>query len=207
MKKSYKPVGYERVPGEKKYDHKKDEETSIWKSLCALLVVTMLLVISILACATYACNLRKVYAAGQDTGYIYIEQTEDEDVIRFTEEIGSRYGICPELLQAMVFYESSNDPKVKSAGRDTGYMQVNPKWHRERMDKLGVTDLTDGYSNILVGTDYLAELAEEYEDISLVLMKYNGDSKADKLYKQGEMSEYAEKILSLSAELERLHGK
>lgn len=206
MKKRYKPVGYERVPGEKKRDHKKNKETSIWKSLCALLAVTMLLVIFILACVTYACNLRKVYAAGQDIGYMYIEQTENEIVIRYTEEIGEKYGICPELLQAIVFYESSNDPKAKNGG-DTGYMQVNKKWHKDRMDKLGVKDLTDGYSNILVGTDYLAELAEEYEDISLVLMKYNGDSKADKLYKQGEMSEYAEKILNLSAELERLHGK
>lgn len=154
-----------------------------------------------------AYNLHEVFAAGQEDGYITIEQTEDPEVIRFTEEIGSRYGICPELLQAMVFYESSNNPKAKSAGGDTGYMQVNKKWHKDRMDRLGVEDLTDGYGNILVGTDYLAELAEKYEDIPLVLMKYNGDSKADKLFQEGKMSDYAEKILSLSAKLERAHGK
>lgn len=173
---------------------------TVWKVLCIAVGAALLTML-----CSGAHNLHEVFAAGK--GYINIEQTEDATVIRFTEEIGSRYGICPELLQAITFYESSNDPKVKSLGGDTGYMQVNPRWHKDRMDKLGVTDLTDGYSNILVGTDYLAELAEEYEDISLVLMKYNGDSKADKLYKQGEMSEYAEKILNLSAELERLHGK
>lgn len=171
-----------------------------WKALCIAVGAALL---TMLCSSAY--SLHEVFAAGK--GYINIEQTEDATVIRYTEEIGARYGICPELLQAIVFCESSNNPKVKSAGGDTGYMQVNPKWHRERMDKLGVTDLTDGYSNILVGTDYLAELAEEYEEISLVLMKYNGDSRAGKLYSEGKMSEYAEKILSLSAELERLHGK
>lgn len=175
---------------------------TIWKALCIAVGAAL---ITMLCSSAY--NLQKVFAAGQDKGYITIEQTEDEDVIRFTEEIGNRYGICPELLQAIVFYESSNNPMVKSAGGDTGYMQVNKKWHKDRMDRLGVTDLTDGYGNILVGTDYLAELAGKYEDISLVLMKYNGDSKAEKLYEQGKMSEYAEKILSLAGELERLHGK
>jgi len=179
----------------------------VWKSVCAAFVGAMLMMIFILACITYVCNLKKVYAAGQDKGYIYIEETEDANVIRYTEEIGAKYGICPELLQAMVFYESSNNPKVKSPGGDTGYMQINKKWHKDRMKRLGVQDLTDGYGNILVGADYITELAEKYEDMPLVLMKYNGDSRADKLYQQGKMSEYAEKILNLSQELERLHGK
>lgn len=185
----------------------KNEEASVWKSVCAVFIGTLLIMVFILACVTYVCNLQKVYAAGQEKGYIYIEETEDADVIRYTEEIGAKYGICPELLQAMVFYESSNNPKVKSSGGDTGYMQINKKWHKDRMKRLGVQDLTDGYGNILVGADYLAELSEEYEDIPMVLMKYNGDSKADKLYRQGKMSDYAEKILDLSQELERLHGK
>lgn len=171
----------------------------IWKVLC---VAVLLALVTMFISSTW--QLRQVYAA---EGYTYIEQTEDATVIRYTEEIGARYGICPELLQAMIFYESSNNPKVVSAGGDTGYMQVNKKWHKDRMERLGVTDLTAGYGNILVGTDYLAELAGKYEDISLALMKYNGDSRADKLYQEGKMSDYAEKILNLSAELERLHGK
>lgn len=190
-----------------RYNHKGRKRPGVWKNVCAVFVVTIFLIIFLLACITYACSLRKVFAAGQDTGYVYIEQTEDSMVVRYTEEIGSQYGICPELLQAMVFYESTNNPKAKSPGGDTGYMQVNKKWHKDRMDRLGVTELTDGYGNILVGADYLTELLEQYEDVSLALMKYNGDSKADKLYSEGKMSEYAEKILNLSAELERLHGK
>lgn len=174
----------------------------VWKIICVAIGIALVIMLT-----NNISKLRNVFAAGQDKGYIYIEQTEDANVIRYTEEIGAEYGICPELLQAMVFYESSNNPKAKNSGGDTGYMQINKKWHKDRMNRLGVQDLTDGYGNILVGADYLAELAKEYEDIPLVLMKYNGDSKADKLYRQGEMSDYAKKILDLSQELERLHGK
>lgn len=174
----------------------------IWKVLCAavlLALVTMFI--------SSVWKLRQVYAAGEDIGYIRIEQTENEEVIRYTEIIGEAYGICPELLQALIFYESGNQKTVVSKGGDIGYMQVNPKWHRDRMDRLGVTDLTDGYENILVGADLLAELAEKYGDIPYVLMKYNGDSRADSYAAAGKMSGYAEKILNLSTRLEKYHEK
>lgn len=171
----------------------------IWKVICAGIMVALLVMLF-----GSGWRLNKVLAT--DKGYLYIEQTENEDVIRYTEKIGSKYGICPELLQAIVFYESSNNPLVKN-GNCIGYMQINKNYHKDRMDRLGVIDLTDGYNNILAGSDYLIELAEEYEDIPLVLMKYNGDSRADKLHKEGKMSNYAKNILDLSVKLERLHEK
>lgn len=140
-------------------------------------------------------------------GYDLLEQTGKEEVIMLTEQIGEQYGICPELLQAVIFYESGNDRYAVSAGGDRGYMQVNPKWHGDRMARLGVTNLYDGYENIVTGADYLSELAGKYEDVGLALMKYNGDSRADSLYEAGQLSEYAKRILNLSAELERAHGK
>lgn len=141
-------------------------------------------------------------------GYQYIEQTESQEVIELTEQVAELYPICPELLQALIFYESGNQRTVVSRWGDIGYMQVNPRWMRPWMDKLGATDLMDGYNNILVGTDYLCELFQEYGDPALVLMAYNqGPDKAVKLYDSGEISEYARKILELSAELERMHGK
>lgn len=39
-------------------------------------------------------------------------------------------------------------------------MQISSAWHQERMERLGVTDLKNPFGNILVGVDYLAELAE-----------------------------------------------
>lgn len=130
-----------------------------------------------------------------------------EEYIQYTEEIGEMYGICPEFLQAVIEHESGGNPRAYS-GICYGLMQIYPKYHKDRMSRLGVTDLNDPYSNILVGTDYLAELFKEYGDPYLVLMVYNmGDSKALSLYEKGKYSEYAVSICERSAELEKLHGK
>lgn len=164
------------------------------------------LVIGIMLIGLHYCSGTPVEAAG--TEYDYIEQTESEEIIELTERVAEIYPICPEVLQAMAFYESSNERTVVSKYGDIGYMQVNPKWHSDRMDKLGVTDLYDGYSNILVGTDYLYEMCLKHGDIVTALMAYNmGSDKAEELDEAGVISDYARKILELSEQLERLHGK
>ncbi len=121
-----------------------------------------------------------------------------EEVVAISEELGGEYGICPELIQA----DAEN-------GGCVGIMQVSPEWHRERMERLGVTDLTDMRQNIAVAVDYLAELAAEYEDVGAALMKYNGDRRLDELLEGGlaDVSDYARAVLELSAELERRNGK
>lgn len=141
-------------------------------------------------------------------GYEGIEQTEDPAVVALTEAVAEIYPVCPELLQAITFYESSNQRTVASSYGDIGYMQINPRWQQARMDRLGIKDLEDGYGNILVGADYLCELFERYEDPILVVMCYNqGQNEATRMYNGGWISEYALNVLHLSEQLERLHGK
>lgn len=141
-------------------------------------------------------------------GYRTIDQTVNSEVVEMTEAVAEIYLICPELLQAIIFFESGNQRTVTSRWGDVGYMQVNPRWQQDRMDRLGVKDLKDGYSNIIVGTDLLCELFAEYEDPALVLMSYNeGVEKAVWMYNMGLISEYALNVLELSEQLERLHGK
>lgn len=125
---------------------------------------------------------------------------------KYCVEIGEMYGICPELLMAMIESESSGNPNAQN-GNCKGLMQVSGKWHKDRMKKLGVADICDPYGNILVATDYLMELAEKYEDIGLVLDVYNGNSKAMQNAEHGKLSEYASKILYRAEMLERIHGK
>ena len=122
------------------------------------------------------------------------------------EEYGEAYGICPEFLMAVVETESSGKAYAENGGCK-GLMQISTKHHADRMERLGVSDIYDERGNILVGTDYLAELFDEYEEASLVLDVYNGNSKAKSNYENGILSEYAGKILDRSEELERLHGK
>ena len=121
-------------------------------------------------------------------------------------EYGKEYGICPELLMAMIERESSGDPNVKN-GTCTGLMQVSSRWHADRMKRLGVGTLYSERGNVRVGTDYLAELIRDNGDVSLALMIYHGESDAQKKYDRGQISSYASGILERSAQLERIHGK
>ena len=128
-----------------------------------------------------------------------------EDVQGYCQEIGEMYGICPELLMAIIEAESSGNQYAEN-GSCKGLMQVSVRWHADRMEKLGVTDIYDEYGNILVATDYIAELREDYEEVSYVLDVYNGNSKATHNYENGILSVYAKSVLERSAELERLRG-
>lgn len=140
------------------------------------------------------------YASEEDT---FLSKT----VVYACEKYGKEYNICPELLMAIAEAESGGNPKSKN-GSCKGIMQVSEKWHKDRMERLGVTDIFDTKGNILVATDYLYELFEKYEDVGMVLMTYNGDSDAeDYMSGRSGLSEYAEKILERSEELERMHGK
>lgn len=115
---------------------------------------------------------------------------ELESWYSYLEYVCEQKAICPELVQAIIETESNWDPEARN-GDCVGLMQISEKWHQDRMERLGVTDLTDPYDNILVGVDYLQELTRRYVDQAMVLMIYNGDSRAWKFWETGEMSEYA----------------
>ena len=143
-----------------------------------------------------------VYASDSDSEYM-----AEEDVLEIAQEIGDIYNICPEFLQAIAFKESSYRPAVVN-GDCKGLMQINDKWHKGRIENLGVTDLYDPYENMLIAADYLSELFDAYEEADVVLMFYNGNSKAEEYSRGiGEPSKYVIDILEMSADLEREHGK
>lgn len=160
---------------------------------CKILSVFLPIIIAFLLSAT-------AYASEEDT---FLSKT----AINACEKYGKEYNICPELLMAIAETESHGNPKAENGGCK-GIMQISEKWHKDRMKRLGVTDIFDTKGNILVATDYLYELFEKYEDVGMVLMVYNGDSDAeDYMNGKAKLSGYAEKILERSAYLEELHGK
>lgn len=113
--------------------------------------------------------------------------------------------ISPALVMAIIERESScNSACIGDYGNSFGYMQIYKKWHIDRMEKLGVTDLLDGKQNIMVGVDYLLELFQENSDATWVLNAYNGgrayaNRKSD--------TDYSVDVLDRSAVLERLFEK
>lgn len=125
----------------------------------------------------------------------------------YIESVCETYSLCPELVEAIIFYESSWETDVVSSAGCIGLMQVHPKVHKKRMDALGVTDLSNAYQNILVGCDLLADLFEQYGEATKVLDAYAGTLKSDSYYEAGYMSKYSQLVLNYSADLEREHDK
>lgn len=126
-----------------------------------------------------------------------------KEVEKACKKAEKKYGIKAELLEAIAWRESRYVQKaISKNGKCKGICQVNDYTHRERMRKLGVTDIYDIEGNVMVAADLLAELLEIDEDICLALDRYHGDRRADALYKRGEVSSYAESILKVSHSLE-----
>lgn len=132
-----------------------------------------------------------------------IEYLEQDNLVSYTTEIGELYGIDPYILQALCEKESSLNIYAENAsGTCKGLTQINDFIHQGRMQKLGVEDIYDPYSNILVCADYLSELRDENDDIYYMLMRYNMKTKtANKLYQEGIISDYAKSIVLRAGEL------
>ena len=157
--------------------------------------------------------MRKLFALVVSVGFLLVvmpmQTSAGRDYLPICNEIGEKYGICPELIQAIVEKESNYNENAVSSHGAIGLMQVIPRWNQDRMDRLGVTDLTDPYQNILCGTDLISELADKYEDLYLVLMCYNQGEYGGAIeqWENGQYSDYAVSIVERAAELEETHRK
>ena len=157
--------------------------------------------------------MRKLFALVVSVGFLLVvmpmQTSAGRDYLPICNEIGEKYGICPELIQAIVEKESNYNENAVSSHGAIGLMQVIPRWNQDRMDRLGVKDLTDPYQNILCGTDLISELADKYEDLYLVLMCYNQGEYGGAIeqWENGQYSDYAVSIVERAAELEEAHGK
>lgn len=140
------------------------------------------------------------------TDPVYEDPRIPDEVEEAARIYGEMYSISPELLETMAWKESRFHEGVVSKGC-VGLMQVAPRWHRSRMARLGVSEaeLYTVSGNMAVAADYLAELFEENNDELWVLMKYNGDGRADSVLNGGRASSYAQTITEKAAALTTAH--
>lgn len=111
---------------------------------------------------------------------IPLEQDDFDENIPLSGEIqGLLKAACEEfevpyaLALALIEEETDFRNTIGDGGASSGYMQVQQRWHYDRMNRLGVTDLLDPNSNFRVGLDYLSELYETYGDWNVALTVYN----------------------------------
>lgn len=124
--------------------------------------------------------------------------------------VGAQYDISSELLQALVWVESTNKIQAISSCNAKGLCQIVEKWHKDRMERLGVSDIYEPYGNVLVCADFINELRQKPygSDVAFVLMAYNmGTSRAIELYEAGTISQYATDVMNKAEELEIKYGR
>ena len=112
-------------------------------------------------------------------------------------ETCEEHHIDPAIVMAMAYRESGfNAEAIGDGGDSYGLLQIQPRWHYGRMERLGCTDLIDPFQNVTVAVDYLAEQLDRYDgDMAKALVAYN----------QGHFKEtitdYALDVLDMAAEL------
>lgn len=124
----------------------------------------------------------------------------DDDLQYFIIQSCEEHHISPSIVFAMIDRESDFiADKVGDDGDSYGLMQIQPRWHYERMDELGCHDLLDPYQNVTVGIDYLAELIDYGNGIEWAVMAYNtGPNDAYAKANLGAVTEYAKEVLENS---------
>lgn len=137
---------------------------------------------------------------------LYFDVPLDKDLQDYIFEECETYGIDPAIIIAMIDKESKCKASViGDNGRSFGLMQIQARWHYDRMARLGVDDLLDPYQNVIVGIDYLAELIGRGKGLEWALMAYNGGpSYANKKAASGVVSNYAQNIIEKSKGLRRV---
>lgn len=128
----------------------------------------------------------------------YYDIPLSKDLQKYIYKLCEENGINHVMVLAMIRRESNyNIENIGDNGDSLGLMQIQPKWHQKRMDKLGCPNLLDPYQNVKVGIDYLVELYGYYggRPTEWVLMAYNGGPRyAEEKWSNGEVTKYVTKV-------------
>jgi soluble lytic murein transglycosylase-like protein len=171
--------------------------TNYYKPIMLLMLMTSILLAFAIVTETY----NKAYAAEQArephtlstremTEPVIETETKYWDVPLSAElqahivDTCSEYRIPPELVIAIIKRESNfNSDAIGDSGASLGLMQIQPRWHSKRMEKLGCTDLLNPFENVAVGIDIIAEKVNKYDTLGEALTVYNaGDNGAYQYY-------------------------
>lgn len=96
------------------------------------------------------------------------------------DKMAKRYGLDSKIIKALIEEESGWVTSAEGDnGNSIGLMQIQERWHKDRMKRLGVTNLYDSEQNITVGCDILSELLNKYGNYRDALSAYNSGNIKD----------------------------
>ena len=109
------------------------------------------------------------------------------------------------LVLALIEAESGYHYDAVSAANDIGYMQVNYKWHMDKMEGMKEKALYNPYVNIRIGIEYLSELQEIFSTEAGMLTgyKYGPGGAMSRCFNDRTItSPYAEQIIARADEID-----
>ena len=120
----------------------------------------------------------------QPTGSIRVTNVAlSSDLTQYTLNLCSQYCVDSSVIFSVMYHESQFNAGATSGKGAQGLMQIIPRYSASRMAKLGVTNLYDPASNILVGIDLLAEYYHTYGSWNQALTAYRtGNAGSDSAY-------------------------
>lgn len=171
-------------------------------------VIICILIILILALRPYFTETEKVAAVSRADERQPLVMREYDiplpvELQYYTQGVCLDYDIDPALVFAIMYVESAYQLDAIN-GDCLGLMQISEKWHTERMQELGGSNLYDPYANILTAVDYLAELLAQDNSLEWALMTYNGldEDVKNQLLDDGQVSDYVYKVYKKWGELQ-----
>lgn len=114
----------------------------------------------------------KIEAALVEQGYFRDDVPLSYELQDYLHTACQEAGVPYALALAVIQKETQFQNRTGDDGASKGYMQVQRRWHYDRMKRLGVEDLMEPFGNFRVGCDFLAELLGKYE-IQVALTAYN----------------------------------
>ena len=127
---------------------------------------------------------QKFHYAGRDA----------EMIVKVAHEEAKKHGVDPVLVLSIIAAESSFNRKAHSSAGAMGLMQAIPRWHGDKMRRLGVKhhQMYNVRENITLGTSIFREyLRLSNGQTSAALQRYNGSMRdKNQRYSRKVMSFY-----------------
>lgn len=102
------------------------------------------------------------------------KEKSKKELLSMIDRTAREYGLDPEVMKGIAWVETRfNSKLIGDNGESFGLFQIQPKWHKKRMDKLGITDLMNPQSNTIVACNYMRELLNRYGNYKEAIIAYN----------------------------------
>ena len=127
-----------------------------------------------------------------------VAQEATEQLVGAAHEAGSRTGVDPLLLLAVMAVESRFNPIAESVMGAKGLMQVIPRFHQDKLDALGGEEAVfDPMTNIMVGARILKDAVRRGGGLVPGLQLYNGAFGDDS-------QQYAQKVIAEKQRMQQM---